>query len=146
VDRFREALRAALGADIEADLEAHIGQGRAVAIGADFLGPCFEGEWVERPRFELGFDRASFRERRVVGLVPGSAAERAGLREGAALEGWSVSLGRADLDVVLRVRGEDKAVRDLAYRPAAAEPMRLPQFRVKHLARADTACRIWAAR
>lgn len=66
-----------------AELEAMLG-GAVVLPPADAFGPCFTR--VQKPlrRFDLGFDPAVLvsPERIVRGLKPGSAAARAGLREG----------------------------------------------------------------
>ncbi len=50
----------------------------------DAFAPCARRTVRERPRFDLGFDRASLEARPAIvhGLVKGSAADRAGLRDG----------------------------------------------------------------
>lgn len=50
--------------------------------GKDCFGPRFRRETVQVPVLDLGFDPATLMTSRVQGLVPGSAAGRAGLREG----------------------------------------------------------------
>jgi predicted metalloprotease with PDZ domain len=60
------------------DAMVFIGGGRP---GQDCFGPRFAMEMVEVPVLDLGFDSSTFVTRRVSGLVPGGAADRAGLRE-----------------------------------------------------------------
>jgi predicted metalloprotease with PDZ domain len=48
----------------------------------DCFGPRFAAETVQVPVLDVGFDPSTFVTRRVQGLVPGGAADRAGLREG----------------------------------------------------------------
>jgi predicted metalloprotease with PDZ domain len=50
--------------------------------GKDCLGPRFEAETVQVPVLDVGFDPSTFVTRQVRGLVPGGAADRAGLHEG----------------------------------------------------------------
>jgi predicted metalloprotease with PDZ domain len=52
----------------------------------DSFGPQFAMEIVEVPVPEFGFDSSTLVTGQVRGLVPGSAAERAGLREGETIE------------------------------------------------------------
>jgi predicted metalloprotease with PDZ domain len=58
--------------------------GKLVLPPADAFGPCFERTTAPLRRYELGFDSAVLMEpaRTVRGLIAGSAAARAGLRNG----------------------------------------------------------------
>lgn len=58
--------------------------GKLLVPPSDAYGPCFRREAASFPRFELGFDPASLAAspRIVKGLVPGSNAEKAGVRDG----------------------------------------------------------------
>jgi len=58
--------------------------GRLVLPGSDAFGRCFERTTTPLRRYELGFDSQVLAEpRRIVrGLLPGTAAARAGLRDG----------------------------------------------------------------
>jgi predicted metalloprotease with PDZ domain len=142
VERVAAALERALGAAPGADVARHVERGEAFAMDGAFLGPCFIGEAQVQPRFELGFDRESVSTHRVSGVVPGSAAEQAGLRDGMAIEGLSVVFGDATRDVTVKVRAGE-ASRTFTFRPVAAEPMQVSVFRPKDAAGADAACRRW---
>jgi predicted metalloprotease with PDZ domain len=50
--------------------------------GKDCFGPRFEMATVQVPVLDLGFEPSTFVTGRVRGLVPGGAADRAGLRDG----------------------------------------------------------------
>jgi hypothetical protein len=97
---------------------------------------------VARERFELGFDAASFRDRRIQGLVAGSAAEAAGLREGMRLAGWSVQFGEPGREAEIMVAADD-GPRSYRYRPEGREKVTLMEFAPKPGAHGDAACRRW---
>ncbi|WP_241126909.1 M61 family metallopeptidase [Novosphingobium terrae] len=92
----KEKAGAALGnADWEALLQSELGNGavddfraflggREPVPASDAFGPCFERTTRPMRRYELGFDSAVLAQtqRIVRGLIPGSAADRAGLRNG----------------------------------------------------------------
>jgi hypothetical protein len=82
-ETWRELITAELGPPGGEALDAMLG-GELVIPPGNAFGRCFvRGEQQVR-RFDLGFDRASLFEepRTVTGLVAGSEAERAGIREG----------------------------------------------------------------
>lgn len=81
--------------DWESVLRAELGQpgidgftamllGQQVLPASDAFGPCFERTQNPLRRYELGFDPKVMAERKriVRGLIPGSAAAQAGLRDG----------------------------------------------------------------
>jgi predicted metalloprotease with PDZ domain len=132
---------ALLGAIAEFAGAATAGRVRAIVLdGApadpdpDALVPDLALVPVEIARFELGFDHERAAQERVLaGVVPGSAAERAGLVDGMALRGWSVHFGAADRPVELVV--EDEGVeRTFRYLPAGAP---LPGWRAEIPGAAD---------
>lgn len=72
------------------ELRAVIVEGATLELPADTFAPCLAIETREVPRYELGFDfDASLKAKAVTGLVPGSAAQRAGLAEGQPLRSFS---------------------------------------------------------
>lgn len=72
------------------------------------------------PIFDTGFDHErTMKDGVVSGLRAGSAAERAGLRDGMRVSGWSVSFGRTETPVELRVR-DGGAERTISYLPLGA--------------------------
>lgn len=83
--------------------EGGLARGLAQATGA---GRCVEVRTRVLWSFDLGLDSAELRHGAVLGSVrEGSAAWRAGLRNGETLEGWEMVTGDADHEVVMMVRG-----------------------------------------
>jgi hypothetical protein len=80
---WEELLREYLGEEAVADFRAMLA-GRMPLPDSAAFGPCFRRTTRPLRRYELGFEPAVLTEpRRIVrGLVPGSAAEQAGLRDG----------------------------------------------------------------
>lgn len=80
---WRRLLRAELGDEGIAGFEAML-RGDTVEVPSDAFGPRFRRTTATLRRYDLGFDMASLRTRprAVQGLIPGSNAERAGLRNG----------------------------------------------------------------
>lgn len=80
---WRSLLRARLGAKGIADFEAMLA-GRTVTPPSDAFGPGFRRVQRMLRRFDLGFDPASLtvRPKIVRGLIAGSEAAKAGLRDG----------------------------------------------------------------
>lgn len=123
---IREAGVKELGSWFGDEFDAYVSRAERVELPAECLAPRFVVEPVDVFAFELGFDRArSTRERRVVGLSPGSAAAVAGLREGDVLTGWTIP-STADEPVVLHVqRGEAKQTIEYSPRGAKRPAMRV---------------------
>lgn len=80
---WRHAVLAAIGTAGAEAFDRFL-QGETPVPGADAFGPCFTRISVPLRRYEVGFDPAVLGEpKRIVrGLVAGSAAQRAGLRNG----------------------------------------------------------------
>ena len=88
------------------------------------LGPCFQGVARTYAAFDLGFDEPGTRANAslaIVGLRPGSPAERAGLRATDVLIDAAITQGRADAKVTLVVErgGEKKTISYLPAGPSA---------------------------
>jgi predicted metalloprotease with PDZ domain len=118
----RELVVAELGEAGAARFDAVVRSGALAAPPGDAYGPCFDRRPKRYPELELGFDTAaSDREPRSVrGLVPGSAAARAGLAEGDAI----VTMARPPTDpakeMTLTIKKRDGQSKEVRYRPAHA--------------------------
>ena len=67
--------------------------------------------------FDLGFDETAFRETRLLkGVRPGSAAHRAGLRNGQRVLGWTIHFDDTDREAELIVE-ENGAIMQVHYLP-----------------------------
>jgi predicted metalloprotease with PDZ domain len=96
--------------------------GQWIVPRADALGPAFTCREIEDYQLELGFAAGRWSNLIVTGLVPGSEAERAGVREGDVLLS-SPNLADLDLkprsEVTLRLRrGEERL--EVSYAPRGA--------------------------
>lgn len=142
VERFTRAAARHVPAT-RALIEAYVERGEAIPLEVGSLGPCLEGAARSRVPFELGFERTrSFAERRLHGVLPGSAAHRAGVRDGMAIEGLSVAFGNVGREVVLQVREEGGAQREIRYLPRG-EPVVVMQYAPPEGVEANAACARW---
>jgi predicted metalloprotease with PDZ domain len=121
------ALREALGAEAGGVLDRLSARPDApVDVPRDAFGPCFRRIDREVRVFELGFDRAAVSggpAAVVRDLVPGSAAEKAGVRAGALVlsakvpfEQAALGEGKAEVQLLL---AERQGSRKVHYRPVA---------------------------
>ncbi|MFQ5805087.1 MAG: hypothetical protein ACE5I3_01415, partial [Phycisphaerae bacterium] len=103
----RQAGRELLGPWFAAEFDRFVTKAETIDVPPDALSPELVGKLTEVYEYELGFGRArSLKDRKVRGLVSGSAAEKAGLREGDRLLGWNL-YGDPDTPTKLKVqRGE----------------------------------------
>jgi predicted metalloprotease with PDZ domain len=102
-DALREEGRVVLGDWFTPEFDRYVVRAETVEVPRDALAPDFVGRVESVSDFALGFDRErSLREQRVRGLVAGSAAAKAGLREGDELLGWDVH-GDSDREIQLQV-------------------------------------------
>ncbi|WP_116365350.1 peptidase M61 [Parahaliea mediterranea] len=113
-------LRKELGETAVQDFEAMLA-GEPPLPGEGAFGPCFTRTQVPLKRYELGFEPAVLTEpvRRVRGLVAGSAAQAAGLREGDIIlkpVPQDAIQGSQDARLTLSVQRGD-AVLDISYLP-----------------------------
>jgi predicted metalloprotease with PDZ domain len=143
VTRLRNALRADLGDAVDADIEQFIERGDTMAMDETFLGPCFGATFQERALYELGFDSVkSFADRRVAGVVAGSRADQAGLRDGMEMKGWSASIGDASHEATVTVV-DNGALREIRFFPASAKTVLLPVYAAKTSAATSPDCLSW---
>ncbi len=118
-DRIRAAGQTVLGEWFTAEFDRYVVAAETVQVPPDALAPALTGAVRKVYEFQLGFDReASLATQRVIGLVGGSAAAKAGLREGDALVGWDIH-GEADKEIRLQVRRGDK-LHTIRYFPRGA--------------------------
>ncbi len=84
---------------------------------------------TELPVFDLGFDLPAFQNtKEISGVSDGSAAHRAGLRNGQKIVGgFSIALGDTEKEVAFRVTDGTTEI-DLKYLPVARTPITIPQF------------------
>lgn len=118
--RWREMVGRELGPSGEADFDA-MTRGETIVPPPGSFGPCLKPEAFREPRFELGYDEMSAGT--VRGLVPGTNAARAGLREGDEIvergdrDGAQQDAAR---DLLMKVR-RGAEVLEIRYRPRGEE-------------------------
>lgn len=101
-----------------AEIRATALDGARLELPEDVFGPEYRLLPADIPCFELGFDFERTRATKVfTGLVPDSAAARAGLREGDTVRGFSVAFGQVDTPVVVTVSDNSGSVREVKYLP-----------------------------
>ena len=101
---WRDLVGAELGPEAQARFDAVIGRGEPILPPAGAYGPCFKAVKKQVPRYELGFEWKSLVDKKIQGLVRGSAADRAGVREGDELMSRKATMGDADRPVELVVK------------------------------------------
>ncbi len=102
--------------------------------GDGCFGPGFEQETVRVPLLDLGVDASTLVTRRVRGLVPGGAADRAGLREGDLLDlPRFAELLRLEPGAVLEVGVDRGGEKVRAAVPLTGETAPVPQWRSRAL-------------
>ena len=116
---FRDLVGVELGLEGQARYDAVIGRGEAPAPPSGAYGPCFKAVKKAVPRFELGFDVASYKDGKLHGLVRGSAADRAGLREGDRVKGGEAQVGITGKPATVIVEREGKE-KTIAFLPQGA--------------------------
>ncbi|MEW6252719.1 MAG: hypothetical protein AB1716_18945, partial [Planctomycetota bacterium] len=122
--RIREAGVALLGSWFGPEFDKYVVEAADVGVPKDALAPELRGKVQAVYEFELGFEREeSLRQSRVVGLKEGSAAAKAGLKEGDELVGWNIR-GDPDVKVQLQVLRGDQ-LRTISYFPRGAKTMAL---------------------
>lgn len=128
--RIADALRPYLQEQGANDIEKYMVRGEVVPADNSF-GACATVEDVEHRSFDPGFDMETWAKSRVFsGVVPGSNAHRAGLRDG---QKW-ISGGMMQGDPTSLVKftvidGETQKV--VQFYPASTSAIRLPQVKLK---------------
>jgi hypothetical protein len=119
VAKFRAAVARELGKAGVARFDAVIQRGETPDPPSDAYGPCFERVSRAIAAFDLGFDdRRSLGENKIRGLVAGSAAAKAGLREGDTLVEVEATPMLSDREVKVTIdRGKPIVLRYLPAGP-----------------------------
>lgn len=118
--RFLATYKQLGGPDLAADFATFIEQGTPIELPADVFGDCVQVESRPRPVFERGWDpEATSKAGNVItGLRKGSAAHRAGLRDGMQIvERIAGEAGDSTIAYVLKVR-DGKRERTITFKPA----------------------------
>ncbi|HZI88412.1 MAG TPA: hypothetical protein VFD48_16385 [Pyrinomonadaceae bacterium] len=128
--RITDALRPYLQEQGASDIEKYMNRGELVPADNSF-GACATVEDIEHRSFHAGFDIEKWTKSRVFsGVVPGSNAHRAGLRDGQKwVSGAMVQDDPTSLVKFTVIDGEMQKV--VQFYPASTEAIRLPQFKLK---------------
>ena len=128
--RIEDALRPYLKDQGASDIEKYMVRGELVPTNNSF-GACATVDEIEHRSFDAGFDMETWAKSRVFsGVVPGSNAYQAGLRDGqkwvsgAMMQGDPTSLVKFTV-----IEGETEKV--VQFYPASTEAIRLPKFKLK---------------
>jgi predicted metalloprotease with PDZ domain len=118
---LRELVVRELGTGGAEEFDHVIIQGEAPRVPNDAFGPCFDRVTKEVRSYELGFERASLERLPgfARGVVKGSAAEKAGLRDGTFVVAAKVPPGESRTTKVEISVSERKGARKIVYRPEA---------------------------
>lgn len=102
-------------------------QGELITLPDDLGRPGFRLVTRTVHHYDLGFDAdATQKEKKLVAVREGSAAHRAGLRDGQRLAGWSMALGDSEREVELTILDGDQR-RVVRYLPQG-QPIDVPAF------------------
>ncbi|MCK4341284.1 MAG: hypothetical protein KAY37_06125 [Phycisphaerae bacterium] len=105
---IRSAGNRLLGDWFGVEFDRYVVDAETVEVPADALAPELVGVVEEIYQYELGFDRERSRKAKSIhGLVPGSAADEAGLREGDKLKAWRLH-DDVDRKVQIKVHRDGK--------------------------------------
>lgn len=129
-ERFDAVLTQYTGRSALEAIARHIDRGEPVVPRAAWLGQGVVLEQVTFPVFELGVDRGAILENRIAGVVPDSAAYRAGLRDGQKVlrrMGFNLSQPEQTIEFTVADGAERKTIR---YQPKAEKGNVVPQFRL----------------
>lgn len=119
-----------LGSDAMPAIRRHLIEGELITPYPDALGGKITQEIVQMPVFELGFDfEHLLQTKEFSGVMPGTAAYEAGIRNGQKLVGGiSISLGDTTKEVEFKV-SDNEGEKTIRYLPVARKRIPVPQFR-----------------
>jgi predicted metalloprotease with PDZ domain len=125
-------------ADVLPEVKRIIDSGELLVPHGKLFGDCATLTTVEVADFELGFDLDALQAKmRMQGVLPNSAAYRAGLRDGqVVIKRLPFAIGEAGREVELTVKdgGNEKTIRFL---PASNAKTQVPQFKLPNLRNAE---------
>ena len=115
-ETIRQTGREQLGPWFASEFDKYVADALEIELPAEALSPGLTGKMTEIHAYEVGFDQArSLKNRRVRGLIPNSAATRAGLREGDELLAWKLP-GDPEIEARLKIsRGGNES--EIRYYP-----------------------------
>jgi predicted metalloprotease with PDZ domain len=130
--------------NVDGDVERFVERGETVEFTADLLGPCFDKRDVPIPQYEAGFSvRETIEKRVIIGVIEGSAAWRAGLRDGQKTRSLSIRYDDVESDVKFTVEDAEGQIRKMEFRPVKETGELTPQYFLKAGAHGDRACLAW---
>ncbi len=136
---LRAALRAA-AVDGDALIARHIDRAEPIVLPADSFAPCGVLGLRSMPQWELGFDIASTAQAKIVsGVIEGSAAWRAGLRNGMQAAGWSIYGGDVTRPAEVTIQ-QDAALQVIRWTPHGQQGIAVQSLELGEQAAGD-ACR-----
>ncbi len=144
-DLLVRSVKKVAGWDPSADLEAMAMQGGPVSLPEDVFAPCGRVVVEERAVWERGFDFAATQAAgwKIQGVIEGSAAWEAGLRDGMQLRSWSENSNDRDpmKEKTAQVTDGD-GVRAITWRPMGRETrtVRSLELAADLSAKEETAC------
>ena len=119
-DFLLERFAQAAGPEVGAQVRSIVLEGTTPVLAPGTFAPCFTVREQEITPFELGFDAKRTREiREISGVLPGSAAARAGLKDGQKLGAMSVFYGDVNRPVVVTILDNGQR-REIEYPPQGA--------------------------
>jgi predicted metalloprotease with PDZ domain len=128
--RIAEALLPYTGQDASTQIRKHIEDGVLIVPSAAAIGPRVEVVWRQVPRFELGLDFEALKDSRIDGVTAGSAAYKAGLRNGqSVLRRKPIYLNDSDKQIEITVKNRE-GERTVRYFPRSTATMSVPQFKL----------------
>jgi predicted metalloprotease with PDZ domain len=124
-----EKLTALTSPEVGARLRKVVVDGELATLPPDLLAGCLQRSTEKRGTFEIGVDRKALEELRMVAAVkPGSAAEKAGLREGQRIGKISIWWGQPDKEIELGILDEKGGQKIVRYLPQALPLVDVPRF------------------
>jgi predicted metalloprotease with PDZ domain len=125
------------------ELQRAVEQNAFPQMNGATLSPCVQMSEVDIPAFDLGFDFAASRQaHKVIGVIPDSAAFKAGLRDDQTLTSWSFYNNQPDRIAKLYIQ-TDAGKETIQYYPRG-KAVATPQFHLdeKAFAANESSCRM----